>query len=94
MTWNNVPYKFRIVNSQITFLSWQGVTNLHVINKINQLILKTCVDKNILTPFEHDVHVRVFTMMHMILNCILTRYIKACFHQGLNLRPNGNTLKL
>jgi hypothetical protein len=42
---------------------------------------------------KHDVHVCVFTMMYMVVNCICSRYIKACIHQRLNARPHGNILK-
>jgi hypothetical protein len=88
------------------------------------LLFFNFVDKNVLTPFEHDVHVYVFTIMYVFLivfvqdtlkhpsikdwtqdlmetcssihhgvhflNCICTKYIKACIHQGLNPRPHGN----
>jgi hypothetical protein len=30
-------------------------------------------------------YVYVFNMMYMFVNCICTRYTKACIHQGLNL---------
>jgi hypothetical protein len=42
MTWNNVPnrhitiflFYFYIMESQITFLSWHAMTNLHDVKKI------------------------------------------------------------
>ncbi len=51
------------------------------------------IDKNILTPFKHDVHGHVFSMMYKFLNYYCTRYIKTCIHQRLNPRPDRNTLR-
>jgi hypothetical protein len=90
MTWNNVPH------NHIIFLFLDcGVTNYIFVTKCYDKF--TCcehnfkvfsfanfVNKNVLTPFEHDLHVRVFTMMYMFLNFICTKYIKACIHQGLS----------
>jgi hypothetical protein len=70
------------MESQITFLSWHVVTNLHAVNF--SFISFLFVQQKVLTPFKHDVHVCVFTMMYMFVNCICTRDIKACIHQGLN----------
>ncbi len=51
------------------------------------------VDKNVLTPFKHDVHVCVFTVMYMFVNYICKRYINVSIHQRLNPRHHGTTLK-
>jgi hypothetical protein len=37
---------------------------------LKQTHFPTFVDKNIFTSFKHDVHVYVFTMMHVFVNCI------------------------
>jgi len=42
----------------------------------------------VLTPFNHDVHVCVFTMMYMFVNCMYP-----CIHQGLKPRPHGYTIR-
>ncbi len=52
------------------------VTKLHAVN----YILKT--------QFCQFVFLISFTMMHMFVHCIYTRYIDAHIHQGLNLRPH------
>ncbi len=70
MTWNNMSCHHIIiivwiVKSWITFLSQHAMTKLYVVKKINLFFLDF-VDKNVLTPFKHDVHVIVFTMMYIL----------------------------
>jgi hypothetical protein len=107
MTWNNMPHHHitfffisppRLWNHGLHFchgMSWQiymsWKKNLRL---VFFLFSFNFVDKKVLTPFKHDVHVCIFTMIYMFINCTCTRYIKACIHQGLNHRPHGNTLKV
>jgi hypothetical protein len=85
MTWNNTPHH-HITSFSYFFLDCGVMDYIFVTTCHDQnfKFKKKIVNKNVLMSFEHDVHVYVFTMMYMFLNCICTRYIKACFHQGLN----------
>jgi len=85
MMWSNMPRHHlllffpRIVELWITFLSRRAVTNLYAMKQII-FFFPDFVDKNVLTQFKHDVHVCVFTMIYMFVNCICTKYIKVCIH--------------
>ncbi len=78
----------------ITFLSWHAMNKFTCCEKKEKvLFLPQFCQQFFWTPFQHDLHVYVFTMMYMFVNHICTRYIKACIHQWLNPRPHGNTMR-
>jgi hypothetical protein len=80
-----------IVESHITFLSQHNMKKIEGLFRVFFFFFFDLVNKNVLTSFKHDVHVCIFTIMYMFVDCICTKYIKACMHQGLNHKPHGNT---
>jgi len=89
MRWNNMPCHHII--SFFHFFSDHEVMNGILVIACHDEF--TCckgffsyfVNKNIFTPFEHDVHVCVFNMMYMFVNYICTKCIKA--YNPSNIEP-------
>jgi hypothetical protein len=61
---------------------------------IIDLFFPNFVNINVLTPFKHDVHVYVFTIMYMFLNYICTKYTKACIHQRIKPKTSWKHTKV
>jgi hypothetical protein len=95
LTWNNTT-RYHFIFSSLVFVLFCFFMHHGIMDYIfvmaccdkftrHEKKLKFCW-KICFTPFKHDIHVCVFTVMYMFVNCICTKYIKTCIHQGLNPR--------
>jgi len=86
-------YFLQIMESQIAFLSWHVMTNLHVTKDFFIILKKNC-QYYFLTPSKHDLHACVFTTMYMFVNCIRTRYIKNMYPSRIKSKTSWNHIKV